>query len=238
MSVNIFDSCTSTKCCHSLNWGWIETVTDFPRCVIFIAEGTLSLIPLGVFLLNPAGPLPLIPFSMFMQLYTYAAAECSWMKRWRTYQVFLTPASGPLGKKSLKVRDLNVHYIGFWEKILLLHLQNCKWRRQRQPVQHWGNVYINIYDRAQPSDCEPAVRAQTDLGENWCPEQTDSLRVGPLVFTLAKGSLCRTVLTSQYPTDYNNLLGNKSLKWLAWHKAVSFYCIFAFSCGEICALVC
>lgn len=45
VSVNIFDSWTSTKCCHSLNWGWSVMVTDLPRWVIFIAAGTLCLVP-------------------------------------------------------------------------------------------------------------------------------------------------------------------------------------------------
>lgn len=113
MSVNIFDSCMSTNCCHSLNRGWIETVTDLPGCVIFIAEGTLCLIPPAVFYWIQED---IFHSFHFLCLQLNAAAERSWMTRWRTNQVFLAPASGLLGLNGLKVRDGNVHYFGFWGK--------------------------------------------------------------------------------------------------------------------------
>lgn len=67
------------------------------------------------------------------------------------------------------------------------------------------------------------------------------LRVGLLPFTLAQDNLSITLLMSQYPTDYDHLSGNKSLRWLMWHRAASFSCISMwwklFLC-KMCALVC
>lgn len=118
----------------------------------------------------------------------------------------------------------------------MLFLRNCKWRRQRQPRQHWGNVYY-ICDRVQLSDCEPAGRAEPDQGENSSPEYPDWEWD---CCSLAQDNLFITLLMSQYPTDYDHLY-LKSLRWLMWHKAASFSCISMwwklFLC-KICALVC
>lgn len=169
--VNIFDSCMSTNCCHSLNWGWIEMVTDLPRCVIFIVEGTLCLIAPSIFYW--------IQQDIFSIFYIYVAVmllqsisewrhvghiKCSWHQR-LVSSVF--KKRGLVQEVDLKIileHALFFFFLAFWIKYSFCIKKNAS-GRQEQLGQHWGNVYNFLKKTTKLSDCEPATRADSDYGE-------------------------------------------------------------------------